>query len=92
MVPVAHFQEQTVQVVKVTPPEGPAERMVEIVEEILKVVQTFLQERPLVFERIMKESSGVARSVPQECVQRTVEQVVNVPVLQIKERIVHVGK
>ena len=67
VVPVAHFQEQTVQVVKVTPPEGPAERMVEIVEEILKVVQTFLQERPLVFERIMKESSGVARSVPQEC-------------------------
>ena len=41
--------------------------------------------------QIMKETTEVGRSIPQECVQRTVEQGVDLPVPQIQERIVQVG-
>ena len=42
--------------------------------------------------QMMNETVEVVRSIPQKCVQSTVEQGVDVPVPQIQKRIVQVDK
>ena len=88
-------QEQIVQVGKI----GAYVRR-QIAEEIANVVQTLSQERcqhcsveqtddafvPCVDECTKEENVEVARVIPQECLQRAVEEMVDVPEPQIQER------
>ena len=78
------------QVGKVIPQERVFERMVEHVDEfrvheIGEEVVTFPQQR-CHFENMMEDIFGVVRSNPQACVQRNVEQGVDVPVRKVQEQ------
>ena len=63
----------------------------ESVEEIVKVRQAFLQERCHV-ERVMDGVIAVVCSNLKECVQRSIEQVMDALITQMHEHTVQVGK
>ena len=77
VVPVAKNQEQIVQCGKDNPRGRPCER---VVEQIMACPFPRVVEDVEVAERIIKRSFQVARLNPQECFQRTVEEMVDVPV------------